>query len=64
MGKDIREVLDRAREEMIFIGPDHPYYELLAGLVASVRAAWQEGYDDAAAGRADGNPYGYGNSRG
>jgi hypothetical protein len=25
-GNDIREIIDKAREEMIFIGPDHPYY--------------------------------------
>jgi hypothetical protein len=54
---DIREIIDRAREEMIFIGPDHPYYPLLAGLVSAIGGAWQQGYDHHRSGGADANPY-------
>jgi hypothetical protein len=57
MSQDIRNVLDRAGEEMIFLGPDHPMYELLAALVASVRGAWQEGYEQGINGGREGNPY-------
>ncbi|NKX56542.1 hypothetical protein [Arthrobacter mobilis] len=57
MDKRIRDLLVRAEEEMIFIGPDHPSYELLAGLVASVRDAWQEGYEQGRNGGAGTNPY-------
>lgn len=59
MSKDIQRVLEKAREEMIFLGPDHPYYELLAALAASVRQAWQEGYDHNALGGPAENPYQY-----
>lgn len=58
MSKDIRLVLEKADEEMIFLGPDHPYYGLLAALVTSVRNAWQEGYESASGGPAE-NPYAY-----
>jgi hypothetical protein len=57
MDKRIRDLLVRAEEEMIFLGPDHPTYSLLAGLVASVRDAWQEGYDHARRGGSAENPY-------
>jgi hypothetical protein len=57
MNSRIWDLLVRAEEEMIFVGPDHPSYELLAGLVASVRDAWQEGYNHARRGGADENPY-------
>jgi hypothetical protein len=58
MSKEIQAVLEKAGEEMIFLGPDHPYYRLLADLVASVRNAWQEGYDSASVSPAE-NPYRY-----
>ncbi|WP_458111978.1 hypothetical protein M1D88_17225 [Arthrobacter sp. R1-13] len=58
MSRDIQMVLEKADEEMIFLGPDHPYYGLLAALVTSVRNAWQEGYDSASGGPAE-NPYGF-----
>ena len=54
---DIREIIDKAREEMIFIGPDHPYYPLLSGLVSAIGDAWQQGYDHHRSGGADTNPY-------
>jgi hypothetical protein len=57
MDKRIRDLLVRAEEEMIFVGPDHPSYDLLAGLVAAVREAWQEGYEHARRGGAGDNPY-------
>jgi hypothetical protein len=44
---------------MIFIGPDHPYYPLLAGLVAAVRVAWQQGFDHCRSGGSGANPYGW-----
>lgn len=53
----IHAMIDRAREEMIFIGPDHPYYALLAGLVSAIEGAWQQGYDHRCAGGTDDNPY-------
>jgi hypothetical protein len=58
MSSQIVEVLNRAEEEMIFLGPDHPYYPLLADLVGSVRRAWQEGYEAGRHQGAAGNPYG------
>jgi hypothetical protein len=61
---DIRVVVDRAQEEMIFIGPDHPYYPLLAGLVSAVAGAWQQGYDHRRAGGRDNNPYRWDSGRG
>jgi hypothetical protein len=60
MSKDIQAVLEKAGEEMIFLGPDHPYHGLLAALAASVRSAWQEGYDHCASGGPAENPYGFG----
>lgn len=54
---NIRVIVEAAREEMIFIGPDHPYYPLLAELVSAVAAAWQEGYDHHSTGGPDTNPY-------
>lgn len=56
---DIGRIIDTAREEMIFIGPDHPYYPLLAGLVAAVRDAWQQGFDHCRSGGSGANPYGW-----
>lgn len=53
----IRAAIDQAREEMIFIGPDHPYYPLLAALVSAIENAWQQGYDHCCGGGTDGNPY-------
>ncbi|MEV7456818.1 hypothetical protein [Pseudarthrobacter oxydans] len=41
----VRAALDKAWDEMIFIGPDHPYYSLLAELVSAVGKSWQQGYD-------------------
>ena len=41
----VRAAVDRATDEMIFIGPDHPYYRLLADLVTAVGNAWQQGYE-------------------
>lgn len=52
----VRAALDRATDEMIFIGPDHPYYQLLADLVSAVGNAWQQGYDQGRQGR-QANPY-------
>lgn len=59
---DIGRIIDMAREEMLFIGPDHPYYPLLAGLVVAVRDAWQQGYDECRDGGSGANPYGWSNS--
>ncbi|WP_336715821.1 hypothetical protein [Arthrobacter sp. USHLN218] len=56
MSRHILDVLVRAEEEMIFLGPDHPSYTLLAELVSSVRSAWQEGYESGCHG-AGANPY-------
>jgi hypothetical protein len=28
-GNAVRAAVEKAREEMLFIGPDHPYYPLL-----------------------------------
>jgi hypothetical protein len=53
----IRAVIDKAREEMIFVGPDHPYYALLADLVSAVESAWQQGYAHRCTGGANHNPY-------
>lgn len=57
MDNKILAVIDKAREEMIFIGPDHPYYPLLADLVSAVEEAWQQGYAHRRAGGAEDNPY-------
>lgn len=59
----IRAAIDQAREEMIFIGPDHPYYALLASLVSAVQGAWQQGYDHHGAGGTDDNPYSWRSGR-
>lgn len=53
----IRAVIDQAQDELIFIGPDHPYYPLLTGLVSAIGVAWQQGYDQRRAGGPDANPY-------
>jgi hypothetical protein len=53
----VRAVVDKAEDEMIFIGPDHPYYPLLAELVAAVGKAWQQGYEHARHGGNPSNPY-------
>ena len=42
---------------MIFIGPDHPYYPLLAELVSAVGESWQQGYDHGRHGGKHANPY-------
>ena len=55
----IRAAIDRATEEMIFIGPDHPYYFLLADLVTAVGKAWQQGYEQGRRGGLHPNPYGW-----
>lgn len=52
----VRAAVDRATYEMIFIGPDHPYYRLLADLVTAVGNAWQQGYEQGKLGRQV-NPY-------
>ena len=60
----VRAAVDKAAEEMIYIGPDHPYYPLLAELVSAVGKAWQQGYG---LGRRNGhhvNPYLWGSSEG
>jgi hypothetical protein len=56
MSRHILDVLVRAEEEMIFLGPDHPSYALLSELAASVRTAWREGYESGRHGPAA-NPY-------
>jgi hypothetical protein len=53
----VRAALDKASEEMIFIGPDHPYYPLLAELVSAVGESWQQGYDHGRHGGKHANPY-------
>jgi hypothetical protein len=55
--KDVLVIIDRAREEMIYIGPDHPYYPLLSDLVSAIPDAWQQGYNSHQAGRSSINPY-------
>lgn len=54
---DIRSIIDQAQDELIFIGPDHPYYPLLTGLLSAIGGAWQQGYDHRRAGGPDANPY-------
>jgi hypothetical protein len=56
-GKPVWVAVEKAREEMLFIGPDHPYYPLLAEIVAAVEAAWQQGYDAHRNGQPNSNPY-------
>jgi hypothetical protein len=53
----VRVAVDKAEDEMIFIGPDHPYYPLLAELVAAVGKAWQQGYEQGRRGGNHPNPY-------
>jgi hypothetical protein len=53
----VRAAVDKAEDEMIFIGPDHPYYPLLAELVAAVGKAWQQGYEQGRHGGNHPNPY-------
>jgi hypothetical protein len=53
----VRATVDRAAEEMIYIGPDHPYYPLLADLVSAVGKAWQQGYEQGRRGGREPNPY-------
>ena len=53
----VRAALDKAEDEMIYIGPDHPYYPLLAELAAAVGKAWQQGFDQGRSGGHRGNPY-------
>jgi hypothetical protein len=53
----VRAAVDKAGDEMIFIGPDHPYYPLLAELVAAVGKAWQQGYEQGRRGGNHPNPY-------
>jgi hypothetical protein len=56
-GNAVQEAIEKAREEMLFIGPDHPYYPLLAEMVTAVEEAWRQGYDAHRAGRSNTNPY-------
>jgi hypothetical protein len=53
----VRAAVDKAEDEMIFIGPDHPYYPLLAELVSAVGKAWQQGYEQGRSGGQHPNPY-------
>lgn len=53
----VRAALDKAEDEMIYIGPDHPYYPLLAELAAAVGHAWQQGFEAGRAGGQHPNPY-------
>ncbi|MCU1567935.1 MAG: hypothetical protein JWQ56_2872 [Pseudarthrobacter sp.] len=53
----VRAAVDKAEDEMIYIGPDHPYYPLLAELVAAVGKAWQQGYEQGRHGGPHANPY-------
>ena len=58
----VRGAVDRATDEMIYIGPDHPYYPLLADLVTAVGNAWQQGYEQGRRGGHGPNPYKWGQS--
>jgi hypothetical protein len=53
----VRAAVDRAADEMIYIGPDHPYYPLLADLVSAVGKAWQQGFEQGRRGGHEPNPY-------
>ena len=53
----VRAALDKASDEMLFIGPDHPYYPLLAELVSAVGKSWQQGYEHGRRGGLHTNPY-------
>jgi hypothetical protein len=61
--KHVLVIIDRAREEMIYIGPDHPYYPLLSDLVSAIPDAWQQGYNSYKADRSSINPYGWNDAR-
>ena len=61
--KEVLVIIDRTREEMIYIGPDHPYYPLLSDLVSAIPDAWQQGYNSRQAGRSSVNPYRWNDSR-
>jgi hypothetical protein len=41
----VRAAVDRAADEMIYIGPGRPYYLVLADLVSAVGKAWQQGFE-------------------
>jgi hypothetical protein len=56
--------VDKAEDEMIYIGPDHPYYPLLAELVAAVGKAWQQGYEQGRHGGNHANPYSWNSAEG
>lgn len=43
-GNTVRAAVEKAREEMLFIGPDHPYYPLLAEMVTAVERACVNGH--------------------
>ncbi|WP_163167572.1 hypothetical protein [Arthrobacter sp. Alg241-R88] len=60
----VRAAVDKAAEEMIYIGPDHPYYPLLAELVSAVGKAWQQGYEHGRRGGHHANPYLWSTSEG
>ncbi len=60
----VRAAVDKAAEEMIYIGPDHPYYPLLAELVSAVGKAWQQGYEHGRHGGPRANPYGWDTAEG
>lgn len=53
----VRAAVEKAAEEMIYIGPDHPYYPLLAELVSAIGKAWQQGYERGRRGGNHTNPY-------
>jgi hypothetical protein len=53
----VRAAVDRATDEMIYIGPDHPYYRILADLVSAVGEAWQQGFEQGRRGGHQPNPY-------
>jgi hypothetical protein len=55
-GNDIREITDKAGRDY-FIGPDRPYYALLAGLESVIGGAWQHGYDHHRTGGSETDPY-------
>lgn len=56
-GNQVRAAVDKAWDEMIFIGPDHPYYPLFAELVSAIGKAWQQGYEHGRGGGQHLNPY-------
>jgi hypothetical protein len=56
-GNQVRAAVDRATDEMIYIGPDHPYYSILADLVSAVGEAWQQGFEQGRRGGHQPDPY-------